>query len=492
MQVESTVKHLRAAVGESSSLNSKYRYVQMVGLSLYTFPEEGMGGKQIYKGIDRSFNSSNSSANTNNTLDAERRVAYMRRMVNVAYSSNHWSRDRRVLKIFMAPEFFFRGPHGAYDMRLMDGCTRKDIRKGFCNTPVMKILKGLRYAVTRSRFRDWMFVFGTVVAVMDREKYYNFAPVLRGGKGRRHHYIIQKAHVSNIDFVDCENGVSEGSALCVANPRRDNVTKYAVFSSSQESLLKQIGFRIQDGNEFKMDGIRIGLEVCLDHAKKELLTTSQGVQVHLITSAGMQIQWSAVPSPDEEGTAYGPVFLQDGGAEGAHSQFLCPGCPYLGEGVTEVRGLARKTAASNPVMGEARTNLTLTGKRRVKTTARGLSKEGMRFFATEGSRVGEDKRFEVQKYNNIFACDGYMPRINIGPAFQIPSWTKQVAQMALGGEGKALALKQMMRKNTVVQKKMKAAFLRPTEIVDRILPSRRDITEEQGSVPSAYNFEAHL
>jgi len=142
-----------------------------------------------------------------------------------------------VLKIFAAPEFFFRGLSGAYDFsedprrldRIFgfnhttpsssssssaagnpdsdDDGTNKDDDDQFCSedSPVCAVLVGLQEMVEDERFEDWLFLFGTVVATQtipvekDPTKdgtaseetthshdgnyeylYYNFAPVYKG------------------------------------------------------------------------------------------------------------------------------------------------------------------------------------------------------------------------------------------------------------------------------------------------------------------------
>lgn len=57
-----------------------------------------------------------------------------------------------VLKIFMLPEFFFRGPNGAYSLSDLDEggllITLADYLYDFVKDPA---------------YEDWLFVFGTVI-----------------------------------------------------------------------------------------------------------------------------------------------------------------------------------------------------------------------------------------------------------------------------------------------------------------------------------------
>jgi hypothetical protein len=54
--------------------------------------------------------------------------------------------DAKTLKLFMAPEFFFRGIHGAYDI-----------------SKVAEILGHLRKETDQTKYKDWLFVFGTAI-----------------------------------------------------------------------------------------------------------------------------------------------------------------------------------------------------------------------------------------------------------------------------------------------------------------------------------------
>src|SRR5579864_7011826 len=101
--------------------------------------------------------------------------------------------DRTKLKIFMAPEFYFRGRYGAY----------RDI--GW----VAKILKMMRTETNKSQYADWLFVHGSVIVSTETEEkgvsgmaLQNFALVQKGGpKTQEHHdFYVEKEFPSHIDF----------------------------------------------------------------------------------------------------------------------------------------------------------------------------------------------------------------------------------------------------------------------------------------------------
>lgn len=413
-----------------------YSYVQQVGLSLYTFPSNfaTSGVEAFYDGIDKAV-STYAGLEVNNLHDAKERVKVLKYFVELAYKSEHWSRDPRVLKVFMAPEFFFRGPHGAYNIHSMHGCTNRNKTGGICNAPIMAILLECNKFIQDARFSDWLFVFGTVVAykpaasrgaLMIPREYFNFAPIMRGGPaGRGQHHIVAKSYMSGIDFLDCDG--SKGK-LCVANPKSMGIGKYAIFSQAQQLQLTKLGFQLRPNNDFHQDGIHFGLEVCLDHAQHRLEDGLRGgtVQVHLVTSAGMSIEWSA--------TRDGPVMLQDGGGAGARTSYYCPGCDYLGKGRSEVNGLtpshvvfsstddAYDTIAHRVKFSRSREAVMSTPRDQDEF----FSKAG---YASEGSGFGYDLRFDMSILRDLYATDDYKPQINISPAFKLNA----------GGYGKVVA-----------------------------------------------------
>jgi len=439
-QVEANIKSVHENVASALQLEEKkYEYVQLAGLSLYTFPQSFLeyyinGAQPFYTGIDKIVHANMGSV-VNNVHDANARVDIMIKMMDAAYESKFYSKDASVLKIFMAPEFFFRGPHGAYNMLSLDGCSNKDTEAtGVCNAPILTIMTRLVEEVKKDKWADWLFVFGTIVSVPQEDwskaQYWNFAPIMRGGpQGVKQHHIVPKTYVSHIDFLDCDSD-KEGKAdanitesRCHADPYSNGVKKYALFSESQKSSLKKLGFDLQENsNIFHSDGIKFGMEVCLDHAKEMLrweLGPDVTVDVHLITSAGMSIGWS--------GAKKGPVFLQDGGVRGARTSYHCPHCSYLGEGVDEAPGYSDvERVSQEAAYFKDKENLAsmFTVPRAVSTPRDNdtwFSKFG---FGTEGTGLGVDPRFRVALVDGIFATDSYKPEINFSPAFKLGSGPK--------------------------------------------------------------------
>mmetsp|Transcript_9538 Transcript_9538/g.25906 ORF Transcript_9538/g.25906 Transcript_9538/m.25906 type:complete len:554 (-) Transcript_9538:94-1755(-) len=435
----------RIAVGEASSHlemktdDKKYTHVQFVGLSMYTYPEGmgKMGMQAFYTGINHLVET-NMGAVVNNVHDAQARVDVMKQMMDVAHASKHVNTNPDVLKVFIAPEFFFRGPHGAYNMLSLDGCSNEDSEEtGVCNAPILTILTQLKDEVKKDKWEDWLFAFGTIVSVVHGKKshYWNFAPVMRGGpKNAACHHIVAKSYVSGIDFLDCSQEPDEQKKrICHAHPSSFGIGRYDLFKKKQKKAIEKMGFELQEDNVFDVNNIRFGMEVCLDHSMQVLQETLEDeddyIDVHLVTSAGMSITWNAAGD--------GPIFLQDGGSNGAPSSYECRSCKYLGEGSTEAEGYGTPEVIASPGMHafseQEKLASTFTTGEEVSTARADdvwYSKFG---FATEGTGLGVDPRFRQALVDGLFATDDYKPQINVGPAFALPVRGKHADDADSGG-----------------------------------------------------------
>jgi len=191
-----------------------------------------------------------------------------------------------------------------------------------------RIFGDLQRDLSHESFKDWIFVLGTVVVVrvdkalvtdsLDRANlsYYNFAPVQIGGEKRM--LVHFKHHISTLDFPALPPGDGMPPPFpvpkrgpCVNSPFGTCRLVYGKFTV--HDIRTKLGF---DADEVLHDGIfevkrlRIGLEICLDHMLGELvlhLGPSRSVDVHLISSAGMNIASGLVATVQG-----GPVFIADG------------------------------------------------------------------------------------------------------------------------------------------------------------------------------------
>ena len=226
-----------------------------------------------------------------------------------------------VLKIVMLPEFFWRGPQGAYSTKefLSD------------NGVLVQVSNQIRKLIDGEFFNDFLFVFGTVIAaqsVLDPSmestwesnqgnnsvpssgpiEFFNFASVAKGGPGGKY-FAVTKKYISDADFL---------SHATLPNPKDNDIHDYTAMGDAFETAFSQRNITIVRDNVVELDGLRIGIEICLDHRLgvlwNHLKTKHQAelVDVLLITSAGMAIEDG--PNPIVTG---GVVYLSDGGASSA-------------------------------------------------------------------------------------------------------------------------------------------------------------------------------
>ena len=250
----------------------------------------------------------------NEADDVRQRVKLMTEAVNAAGACALVDRSPDVLKIFIAPEFYFRGLQGAYtDLKYVNG-------EG-AGRDAQSIVGGLANAVQDARWKDWLFVFGTSMVVAGpflpqdyidpktgkpyanlagkKTALLNFALVQKGGFASEDERTSKAVAVTK-DFlsgVDLESG--QGVVIKDADyfPRRLGSYASEVNTPSQSG-----GGGSNGGAIFKMDDITFGLEVCADHGMARLrkATPQAGdsfVQIQLIPSCGMVMTLSSVAAP---------------------------------------------------------------------------------------------------------------------------------------------------------------------------------------------------
>lgn len=195
--------------------------------------------------------------------------------------------DHKTLKIFMAPEFFFRGRYGAY----------QDI--GLCT----KILSTMREEIKDPRYADWLFVHGTAIFASEGKGgtfLENYALVQKGGvPTKTSDLVVAKEFPSHIDFKHPTVGdwdwydpnLSEAKVagknvrhLSPVGGRADPIDNFS--KSGTVPVSELVG-----GVIFTMDNITFGLEVCRDHFVGRLAHSKEAGKplIQLIPSAGMGI-----------------------------------------------------------------------------------------------------------------------------------------------------------------------------------------------------------
>lgn len=236
--------------------------------------------------------------------------------------------DRKTLKIFMAPEFFFRGPYGAY----------QDIGWN------AKIMSMLRTETSKSQYEDWLFVLGTALYSTDKEQKQgnkmvkvgnlleNYALVQKGGSqtSERQDLIVAKEFPSHVDFkhpglgnlqwfdpaqTQAKVGGQMQRHFAPEGGRIDPVKDWdgtgsaPVLGATTPKVSEKVG-----GTIFTKDSITFGLEVCRDHLIGRLAHSQEAgtVLIQLVPSCGASIEHKSIAC-----VADGIIFNVDGDGNGS-------------------------------------------------------------------------------------------------------------------------------------------------------------------------------
>lgn len=211
--------------------------------------------------------------------DSLARVRRLAGVVNFAADRLHTAGGdaATTLKIFMAPEFYFRPPNteNAYSFNQMTN-----------------IMDALRNLFVHADFADWLFVPGSIFSSQPADAksvdqpggqraYFNTACMVKGGAADAPFNFVHKRLVSSID------GAPPNEA--------------ALHNPHFQPLL--MAWAERKNNVWRCDNRTFGIEVCLDHydsqscrVLKTVLSDWQAnenqaapaVDVHLLTSCGME------------------------------------------------------------------------------------------------------------------------------------------------------------------------------------------------------------
>jgi hypothetical protein len=309
--------------------------------------------------------------------DVARRLEVMKAAVEKAYleadHSNH------TLKVFIAPEFFWRGLAGAYGFQNLDHVHFDD-----CQGAICAILAGLEKIVEDKRFEDWFFLFGTVLARQELPEardddpykylYHNFAPIYKGfdpdstigntprrdAKGKR--FLLPKRVVSTSDFLTPSYKLGheawlEHSRELLGEQNQPNTPDNPFyfrraryddegFYKFKEQLWETASYAMLEFDWLMVDGLSVAIEICVDHYKGIALNGYLGdivkgrktripssddnvasieyvpippyqAQIQMVSSAGM----TAIPKSFAL-AENGLLFHQDGLSNNTSSQYM--------------------------------------------------------------------------------------------------------------------------------------------------------------------------
>lgn len=286
-----------------------YQKVQFIAYRIYTCAAQN---PRRYVGMN------------NDTNDVRQRVKLMTEAINAAAASNEINQDPDVLKVFIAPEFYFHSQRWAYpNLSFFTGT-------GAGRDPD-SIVGGLADAVADKKWSDWLFAFGTAMVdasnftfgdmidtsssnpltilwnslkrtfqLYGRRAVLNMTLVQKGGYDNEDariskSVVVIKEYKSPIDFL------KPGPAVYGLT---DDRAAYfpAVGPGTYAGELNTPGGSgggFNGGSIFLLDGITFGLEVCLDHARQRLVRAwpDSGdlfVQVQLVPSGGIIVEPTSI------------------------------------------------------------------------------------------------------------------------------------------------------------------------------------------------------
>ncbi|KAL7428717.1 hypothetical protein ACHAXH_000878 [Discostella pseudostelligera] len=286
---------------------------ECIGLNSYGLPEDSTD-LQCYLGLE------------DTAADIHRRLTIMADAVDKAYDVSN--KDDNILKIFIAPEFFFRGVNGAFEFHTNE-------TRGECSE-ICHILQGLENIVANKRFENWLFLFGTIIAseTLPTEdtfdyQFYNFAPLYKGYDPAKYspngrsclgkNFIVPKRYVSNIDFLtpardmknqtmvmellDSEDEQHQQHQLdkTLMNPHASGIKRYgADIWVKYKDELTSLGYTMIEYGWFYMDGISFSVEICLDHLVHRALMTYMadvvtGSKTKIPSSTNDVVEWVGIP-----------------------------------------------------------------------------------------------------------------------------------------------------------------------------------------------------
>jgi hypothetical protein len=218
----------------------------------------------------------------NTPEDAQIRLRRLAAVVDRAATSveNQLPSSPGTLKVFIAPEFYFRPP----------GDEIKNFNQTYTYDDAMKIFEELNKMFLHDDFKDWLIIAGTVMWNQTDEQgrlYRNAAPYIRGNEIESLR-VVEKDVPSRIDGIPW--------------PLAENPTE--IYDPYIKNVFQDWIFR--RNRVFSINGVLCGLEVCLDHGptqESRVLKTVLSnwhineprvpvpdLSLHLLTAGGLPLQ----------------------------------------------------------------------------------------------------------------------------------------------------------------------------------------------------------
>jgi len=254
----------------------QYKKVRFIGHAINTGCRKLKDGTWDYVGLD----------------EPRRDVAARLKVVEEALKLAHdkaKTDDETTLRVFVMPEFFFRGKVGAYMMGRPE---------------IDDLIDGLQGLVKDPKWRHWFCVFGSAVgmSVPDKGKFegYNYTLCQAGGfgdakgAGPKAAHAVVKEHMSGIDFIHDASKVGDEQWLR---------GRYGVLADQIEHLkpANATGSEVQQrsyGGEciFEHYDLTWGVEICLDHLVRRIKksTGAPAINLQVVPSCGASLEKDSV------------------------------------------------------------------------------------------------------------------------------------------------------------------------------------------------------
>jgi hypothetical protein len=309
-----------------------YTHIQFIGYSIDTAPRLNADKSKSYLGL------------TDAQQDIEARCILMQRALDTARDNLPQASPPNppgsTLTVFMAPEFFFRGAAGFYQM-----------------DDVQSAIARLQEIAADHQWTDWVLAFGTIVGGSElpapaspvdpsapTHEIYNFALIQQGGvasQGADGARVVMKELKSGIDFI--AGSANPGGILSGAVKHLEPGNPGGPGRERQQIAYDGAGI-------FSLGGLTWAADICLDFLTGRLLKSPQlpgeaEVQVQLIPSCGATINPDEVQ--DVIAAPGGYVFNVDG-HNGSHTDLQQIQAPLAAP--AEVAQLGSYAVAANDIM----------------------------------------------------------------------------------------------------------------------------------------------
>lgn len=249
-------------------------------------------------------------------IDINSRISFTDDAISKAYDKS--DKDPGTLKVFMAPEFLYRGAGGAYLHDLLNGWS--GAAPAEFNLPASYnkwpgLFGGLQLIASNSKYNDWVFVFGTAISASftgaktndgnyvyntdDAAEAYNTCLVQLGGLANiSTNYASRKHYISNIDFLAETVDISH-TTFSVKPLDDSTIIPEDLFGVPEGGAI----FTLEDVNDSTGAPIKFGIEVCLDHARSggdyanhygRIRTANEYVKIQLVPSGGLSLEDASI------------------------------------------------------------------------------------------------------------------------------------------------------------------------------------------------------